>query len=91
MRYLQFFAKKSAAQTSIVAKFGLRNPQHTSAARPSPPLDATNPSVADLVEALLKAGADPNCRNSVDWSPLLVGHKDMTMIILNAARFVHKL
>lgn len=29
-------------------------------------------SVADLVDALIAAGADPSCRNSVDWGPLLV-------------------
>lgn len=33
---------------------------------------SSTPSVADLVDALIEAGADPNCRNSVDWGPLLV-------------------
>ncbi len=28
--------------------------------------------VADLVDALIEAGADPNCRNDFDWGPLLV-------------------
>ncbi|CAN0432670.1 unnamed protein product, partial [Hapterophycus canaliculatus] len=26
--------------------------------------------VADLVEALIRAGADLNCRNTFDWGPL---------------------
>lgn len=29
-------------------------------------------SVSDLVDALIEAGADPNCRNTFDWGPLLV-------------------
>lgn len=40
-------------------------------------ITAANSRVVDLVKALLKAGADPNCRNSLDWNPLLVSAADI--------------
>ncbi|CAM9511676.1 unnamed protein product [Ectocarpus sp. 13 AM-2016] len=37
--------------------------------------------VKELVEALIKAGADPNCRNDFDWGPLLeVCHRGFAAI-----------
>eukprot|EP00903_Cladosiphon_okamuranus_P011682 g10988.t1 len=43
--------------------------------------------VADLVDALIEAGADPNCRNSVDWGPLLdVCHRGFVAIAAKLVR-----